>query len=218
MNEQVMHQPMKAEGYEDLAYVLEQAFEQAARGKGKERHANQLPFNEQPIMTLQELYGPGFALGQAAKKTQEAQRMGTDAAVRELLGAINYIAGAIIHIQSMEQEEPESEDTGYKSAYDSYLESLADAALNTKTGSDKTRVIAIPVSRAAKLAIINFMLKRNLDSVDYIKKRFGMVEDEEETGNCSFSDFEKHILSTFGKLYGIPYDELTREIQKTIVK
>jgi hypothetical protein len=30
---------------------------------------------------------------------QESLRMDTEAAVRELLGAINYIAGAIIHLE-----------------------------------------------------------------------------------------------------------------------
>lgn len=93
-----MVQPMNTPGYEGLAQVLEAAFDQAANGKGKSRHANKKPFSEQPIMKLQELYGPGFALGQAAKKAQESQRMDKDAAIHELLGAINYIAGAILYI------------------------------------------------------------------------------------------------------------------------
>lgn len=87
---------MNVKGYEQLAAVLEAAYDQAAKGKGAERHANSKPFHEQPMQDLIALYGPGFALGQAAKKMQEAQRMNRDAAERELLGAINYIAGAVI--------------------------------------------------------------------------------------------------------------------------
>lgn len=93
-----MIQPMNTPGYEGLARVLEAAFNQAAHGKGDERHANGKPFDEQPIMKLQELYGPGFALGQVAKKAEESQRMDKDDAIRELLGAIVYTAGAILHI------------------------------------------------------------------------------------------------------------------------
>jgi len=87
-------------GYESLQGVLQRAYDQAAKGKGAERHADGKPFDEQPMQQLIRLYGIGFALGQAGKKAQEAQRMDTDAAVRELLGAINYLAGAIIALES----------------------------------------------------------------------------------------------------------------------
>ena len=49
------------------------------------------------MQQIQDLVGEGFALGQAIKKMQESQRLSHDAAIRELLGAINYIAGVIIH-------------------------------------------------------------------------------------------------------------------------
>ena len=87
---------MNIEGYEQLAAVLQDAYDQAAKGKGAARHGTGKPFHEQPMQDLIRLYGPGFALGQAAKKMQESQRMDRDAAERELLGAIVYIAGAII--------------------------------------------------------------------------------------------------------------------------
>lgn len=90
-------------GYECLAAVLGRALEQASQGKGKERHAQGLPFDQQPMQQLIRLYGPGFALGQAAKKAQESQRLPRDRAVAELLGAINYLAGAIIHLESCDQ-------------------------------------------------------------------------------------------------------------------
>lgn len=86
-------------GYESLANVLERAFDQAATGKGSERHAQDLPFEQQPMQKLIDLYGPGFALGQAAKKAQESQRLPAGRDVAELLGAINYLAGAVIALE-----------------------------------------------------------------------------------------------------------------------
>lgn len=91
---------MDTPGYEKLADVLRRAYEQAAQGKGAERHASGKPFHEQPMQDLIKLYGVGFALGQAGKKAQESQRMTTSSAVRELLGAINYLAGAVIALEA----------------------------------------------------------------------------------------------------------------------
>lgn len=94
---------MTAPGYEPLMAILVEAFDQAAHGKGKERHAQALPFVDQPMQQLIALYGPGFALGQAAKKSQESQRLPHDRARAELLGAIVYLAGAII---AMDRAQP----------------------------------------------------------------------------------------------------------------
>lgn len=93
-------------GYQLLDDVLSRAYHQAAIGKGAERHADEKPFHEQPMQRLCELYGVGFALGQAAKKSQEAMRMPCDRAVAELLGAINYLAGAIIFLERQQATEP----------------------------------------------------------------------------------------------------------------
>lgn len=90
----------RVEGYDSLGDVLARAYEQAALGKGAERHGKDKPFDDQPMQHLIELYGHGFALGQAGKKMQEALRLPHDAAIRELLGAINYIAGAVIHMEN----------------------------------------------------------------------------------------------------------------------
>lgn len=98
-NKQLNAPRLHAPGYESLANVLVRAFNQASAGKGKERHAQDLPFDAQPMQKLCELYGPGFALGQAAKKAQESQRLPHDRAIAELLGAINYLAGAVIHLE-----------------------------------------------------------------------------------------------------------------------
>lgn len=92
-------------GYEDLEMILLQALEQSACGKGKERHAvADQPFVEQPICTITERKGIGFPLGQVDKKTDEAMRLPRDRAVAELLGAINYLAAAILYLQTEEAE------------------------------------------------------------------------------------------------------------------
>ena len=109
MNEGRVHEHGVAvvHGYEDLHRVLVRALDQAQQGKGKERHADGKPFAEQPMQQLITLYGQGFALGQAGKKMQESQRMERNAAVRELLGAIVYIAGGIIALESRQDSRPD---------------------------------------------------------------------------------------------------------------
>ena len=86
--------------YTALKTVLDKAFNQASQGKGKERHANNKPFTEQPICEIGRMVGLGYPLGQAMKKCQESLRLvnlkGVDSAKAELYGAINYIASAII--------------------------------------------------------------------------------------------------------------------------
>lgn len=93
----------KVEGYEQLQRVLDRAYDQAARGKGAERHADGKPFHEQPMQQIADRHGLGFILGQAAKKIEEGhgmQRQGLDGpAVREMLGAIVYLAGGIIWME-----------------------------------------------------------------------------------------------------------------------
>lgn len=85
-------------GYESLEDVLIAAYQQAAKGKGSERHAGDRPFTDQPMQSISALLGSETGLlYQAMKKIQESQRLEKDAAIRELLGAINYIAGAIIY-------------------------------------------------------------------------------------------------------------------------
>lgn len=88
---------MDAPGYERLADVLRRAFDQAARGKGKERHAIERAFHDQPMQTASELIGSADGLlFQAIKKTQESRRLPLDRSVAERLGAIVYLAGSII--------------------------------------------------------------------------------------------------------------------------
>ncbi|QXN72703.1 hypothetical protein RCZAHN_94 [Rhodobacter phage RcZahn] len=82
-------------GYEDLASILLEALAQASVGKGKERHAQNKPFDRQPICELPRMVGPAGTAYQVMKKTQEALRLPPDRAVAELLGAINYAAATI---------------------------------------------------------------------------------------------------------------------------
>lgn len=92
-------------GYTHLSDVFARAYQQAALGKGAERHADNRPFTEQPMQTISDLLGNHQGLlYQAMKKIQESNRLDTDAAVRELLGAINYIAGAVIHMEKKQTE------------------------------------------------------------------------------------------------------------------
>ena len=105
---------MDVPGYASLADVLARAYDQAARGKGKERHAQDLPFDQQPMQTISQLVGSADGLRyQAIKKIQEAPRLAPEAGVRELLGAIVYLAGAIIHQEQRQAQEqtPPSESS-----------------------------------------------------------------------------------------------------------
>lgn len=85
--------------YESLRNVLDEAFQQAESGKGAERHGNGLPFDEQPMQVISDLLdSDAFMVGQAMKKSQEAMRMEPEAARREYLGAICYLAGVIVRM------------------------------------------------------------------------------------------------------------------------
>jgi hypothetical protein len=93
---------MSVEGYDCLRDVLVRAYDQASKGKGDERHAQGSAFEDQPMQKIIDLYGVGFALGQSAKKAQESMRLPKDRAIAELLGGINYLAGAIINMEKSE--------------------------------------------------------------------------------------------------------------------
>lgn len=96
---------LPASGYEGLAAVLQAAHDQSAYGKGKVRHANSKPFVQQPIMEIGRMVGTGYQTGQAMKKAQEAGGMlkrGEHGAARaELLGAIVYLAAAVMLIDEL---------------------------------------------------------------------------------------------------------------------
>lgn len=85
-------------GYEALGEALAAAVEQAARGKGSERHAESgEAFSDQLIFEIPRRLGAcgsGFLLGQAVKKIYESARLEPERARAEILGAINYLAAA----------------------------------------------------------------------------------------------------------------------------
>jgi hypothetical protein len=88
------------ENYSELKRVLNMALEQAANGKGKERHATNEAFENQKICTINRQIGSNHGLlYQATKKVIESSRLSNERAVAELLGAINYCAAAIILLE-----------------------------------------------------------------------------------------------------------------------
>lgn len=97
-------------GYEPLAQVLADAFDQSARGKGRQRHnKGGKPFLKQPIMEIGRMVGVGYQTGQIMKKVQEATTMhqggNHGGAKAELLGAIVYSAAAYMLVAELEAKE-----------------------------------------------------------------------------------------------------------------
>jgi len=88
--------PAPVEGYAVLQAALGAAYDQSARGKGKERHATAgTAFENQPLISINEMLGSvDGALYQVMKKTQESSRLPVERARAELLGAMVYAAAA----------------------------------------------------------------------------------------------------------------------------
>lgn len=89
---------LTADGYDELAIILRDAFLQASEGKGAERHANSKPFHEQPMQTVSDLFDSDKGMAfQIVKKLREGLDMPEyERLERELLGVIVYTAGAIL--------------------------------------------------------------------------------------------------------------------------
>lgn len=85
--------------YASLKKVLVEAEQQASQGKGKERHADDLPFEEQEIVRDAIYLGQAAPIFQVRKKAKESLRLSKDAAIRELYGVIIYAAAAIIALK-----------------------------------------------------------------------------------------------------------------------
>ena len=113
--------------YFSLAQVFEAAFNQASSGKGKERHSysDAESYQNQVLCEIDRRLH-GFADGpryQAVKKIYESARMDPDRAIRELLGAINYTAAAIILLKEKIQPVAQSpEDIQKQQIYARFLE------------------------------------------------------------------------------------------------
>lgn len=84
-----------------LELVFNDAVAQAASGKGNERHGNGADFLEQPWVSLTEGFGIGGPMFQASKKLRESMKFyhakEYDRFEREVLGALNYAAMAVLH-------------------------------------------------------------------------------------------------------------------------
>lgn len=100
--ERVVAQVDVPPGYDKLFSVLVQAFDQASGGKGKERHAKTgVAFQDQPMALINKQIGSvdGF-IYQAHKKSLESLRLPDGRAQAELLGAMVYLAGAVIALDT----------------------------------------------------------------------------------------------------------------------
>ena len=84
--------------YQLLLTALNNAYQQASEGKGKDRHATEDNFEDQPILWIERQF-KSFDLGQAVKKIHESQRLPKDHAISELYGAIIFIAARIIYLE-----------------------------------------------------------------------------------------------------------------------
>lgn len=91
--------------YTELERVLSEAVAQAAAGKGFERHATRGErFEHQQIVQFGRWLGnTGFQVGQACKKALESHRLPREKAKSELLGAINYLAAAVLLVEEQEE-------------------------------------------------------------------------------------------------------------------
>lgn len=86
-----------------LELVFNAAVAQAASGKGNERHGNGADFMEQPWVSLTDGFGIGGPMFQASKKLRESMKFyhakEYDRFEREVLGALNYAAMAVLHVR-----------------------------------------------------------------------------------------------------------------------
>ena len=83
--------------YGRLVYALSLAYNQAAFGKGKERHANNKPFEEQTMMVANRVTDGGFGWGQIFKKIQEIPNIkDPDMKKAEMVSIIVYAAGWVL--------------------------------------------------------------------------------------------------------------------------
>ena len=150
-------------GYSPLERVLCAAYAQASGGKGKDRHAAGDDFLDQPIMTIGRLLksADGEAY-QAIKKLREGlmmhQRGNTDAAIRECLGAINYIAAAALLLAESE-ELPEQVQTEETPAQKANQGPFGDESVMVQPSPNPPGEMDCPSLSQIEYAILNFGYK-----------------------------------------------------------
>lgn len=80
-----------------LQEVFSDAVAQAVSGKGEQKHGLGKGFYDQQWVDVTKRHGLGFLTGQAVKKINEAVTIPSmEMWEREMLGALNYIAMAVI--------------------------------------------------------------------------------------------------------------------------
>jgi hypothetical protein len=90
----------RVDGYQSLEEILYRAYQQAATGKGAERHGRGEAFDGQPTQVISDLLDSDAGLAfQAIKKVNEGMRLEHGAKIKEMLGAINYIASIVIRME-----------------------------------------------------------------------------------------------------------------------
>jgi len=95
-------------GYDDLFYILMEAYERAAIGKGHQRHSGGEPFNQQWILRGSRRFGIGSLSYQIGKKNEEIECLETmEAKVKELLDIMVYAAAEIILLREEEKKKGE---------------------------------------------------------------------------------------------------------------
>lgn len=100
--------PVIEPGYHRLYHVLMAALDQASRGKGSERHEiGDFPFEEQHMLKIAELQdSPDGMVFQVCKKVVEGIRLSDhESRIKELHGAINYLAGIVIYLEKKHDRE-----------------------------------------------------------------------------------------------------------------
>ena len=181
-------------GYEPLAEVLQQALDQSQIGKGKECHANGLPFLDQPIVTEGRVVGPGFHVGQARKKVLEAMNCeDDDRAICDYLGAIVYIAALVILRRerklSREKEPGEQPSDIQKAPRDEILENkLQQQALRRFGGQillKQDQRIKAQAQQAEQVKFFNDLL------VQIVKYGTGITKTDGKTLEQRVIDWEK---------------------------
>lgn len=92
--------------YTKLHAVLHMAYDRAVKGKGKERHANNQPFEEQVMARVNRLTGGGFSFGQILKKMEEIPNLPNERArMFEMLDIIVYAAGYVLVKEELSDKE-----------------------------------------------------------------------------------------------------------------
>lgn len=82
--------------------ILKRIYSIVFEGKGKERHGQELSFENQPWRFIADHIGSQFMDGQAIKKIIELKNMNSlPAYEREILGAISYLIMSLMHKEYM---------------------------------------------------------------------------------------------------------------------